>query len=87
MLNIKSDYYEQMAEMAYKPIDPQEIQDTDIRNIIRGLVWFVMGKPNIKLEFDKTKLCGLCYYPFIIKGDNRPSRCPNRDCKRLIDWS
>ena len=78
-----------MAERAYKPIDPQKIQDTDVRDIIRGLVWFAMGKPKIKMaeEFEKTKLCGLCYYPFIIKGDNRPSRCLNQDCKRLIDWS
>jgi hypothetical protein len=78
-----------MAERGYKPIHPQEIQDTDVRGIIRGLIWFVMGKPNIKLaeEFEKIKLCGLCYYPFISKDDNRPSRCLNQDCKRLIDWS
>jgi hypothetical protein len=77
-----------MAERAYKPIDPREIQDTDVRDIIRGLAWFAMGKPRIKLEFENTKLCGLCYYPFIIKGDSdRPSRCSNQDCKRLIDWS
>lgn len=78
-----------MSEKAYKPIDPEGIQDTDIRNIITGLIWHIMGKPKKKSgeEFEKTKLCGVCYYPFRTKGSIRPARCPNEDCKRLIDWS
>jgi hypothetical protein len=78
-----------MSEKAYKPIDPEEIQDINVRNIITGLTWHIMGKPkkNSAEEFEETKLCGVCYYPFRIKGNIRPAICPNEDCKQLIDWS